>query len=223
MSINIETSKFMAAIGSILTFLGWVPNAGPVLAIVGFFLILIGLKGFSEFYRDESIYRNAISGVIFGIVGFIALAIGEIGIIGSLLAGGPIGIVGGILLALLLVVIMFVFFLLMALSFRKSLYALSDRSGEHLFHTAGTLLFIGAVLTIIVVGLVLIFIAWIFLMIAFFLIRTNPQPQSYAYPPPPPSPQPVPTVGSETKYCPNCGAPVNAGAAFCSHCGKQLS
>jgi uncharacterized membrane protein len=216
---NFEVSKLMAAIGALLMFLGFVPGAG----IIGGILIIIGLKGLAEYYRDDSIFRNAISGAIFGIVGFIVLWIGGTSISGVFTLGIA-GIVGGLILLLILLVVLFAFMLMMALSFRKVLYALSDRSGEHLFHTAGTLMFIGAALTIVFfIGLIMVFIAWIIATIAFFSIRAGPQPQSYAYPPPPPSPQPAPTVGSETKYCPNCGAPVNASAAFCSHCGKQLS
>ncbi len=223
MSTNLESSKLMAAIGALLMFLGWIPSVGGFIGIVGIILVLIGMKGLSEYYRDDSIYRNALSGVAFGIIALIALAVGGFGIVGSLFAAGPIGIAGGLLLGLLLLVILFIFFFFMAMYFRKALYALSDRSGEHLFHTAGTLLFIGAVLTIVVVGIVLLFIAWLIATIAFFSIRTGPQPQSYAYPPPPtPSTSPAPTANTETKYCPHCGAPVEPGAVFCSHCGKQI-
>ena len=183
MSSNLESSKLMAAIGALLKFLGFI----PVIGIIGAILVLMGMKGLAEYYKDDGIFRNTISGVIFGIVGLIALSIGIISVSG-IMTLGVAGIVGGILLALLLLVIVFIFFLFMAMYFRKAFYALSDRSGEHLFRTAGTLMFIGAVLTIIVVGLVLIFIAWIIATIAFFSIRTGPQPQSYTYPPPSTSP-----------------------------------
>ena len=41
---------------------------------------------------------------------------------------------------------------------------------------------------------------------------------TYASPSPPPS---TPTMQA-TRYCPNCGAPVDANATYCPHCGKQL-
>ncbi len=218
---NLESSKILAAIGALLLFLIFIPGVGGILGIVGLILVLIGLKGLAEYYRDDSIYRNAVSGVLFGIIGLIALAVGgfSIGLLGvlSVFTAGPAAIFGGFLLLLLLLVVVFVFLLFMALYFRKALYALADRSGEHLFHTAGTLLFIGAILIIVFFfGLIFVFIAWLIATIAFFSIRTPPQ--SYAYTPPP-----SPSTTSATRYCPNCGAPVAPDATYCSHCGKQLT
>jgi hypothetical protein len=108
----------------------------------------------------------------------------------------------------------------MAINFRRCLNALADRSGENLFITAGTLLFFGAILTIIFVGIILIFIAWLIATIAFFSIRTTQQPP-YTYGAPPPATT-QPPVMQGTRYCPNCGSPVDATATFCPHCGKQL-
>ena len=39
----------------------------------------------------------------------------------------------------------------------------------------------------------------------------------------PPSPPPSMTTMQSTRYCPNCGAPVQPNAAFCSNCGKPLT
>ncbi len=217
-----ESSKLLAAIGSIMLFLAFIPSVGPIIGIVGIILVLIGMKGLAEHYRDDSIYRNAFTGVIFGIVGLIALAVGGFSL-GAIFSLGVAGIIGGILGLLLLLVVVFVFILLMAINFRKALFALADRSGEHLFHTAGTLLFIGAALTIVFfIGLILVFIAWIIATIAFFSIKTNVP--SYSYTPPPTSQPPptAPTASTGAQYCPHCGAPVQQGATFCSHCGKQI-
>ena len=74
MSSNVESSKTLAAIGAILLFLSFI----PVVGIIGIILVLIGMKGLSEYYKDESIYRNALKGVIFGIIGIIAVSVGSI-------------------------------------------------------------------------------------------------------------------------------------------------
>jgi len=216
---SLESSKNLAGIDTILLILSFI----PVVGIIGIILLLIGLKGLSEYYKDESIYKNAIWGVLFGIVGIIAVTVAVLGLlIGSVTIGmttAPSAGTGfGVLILLLALVLVFVFYVLMAMYFRRAFSALAQRSGEHNFETAGTLLFIGAILTIVFgIGLLLIFVAWIFATIAFFSIKVPSQP--YVNIAPPTAIQPT----QATRYCPNCGAPVNADAVFCPHCGKQLT
>jgi uncharacterized membrane protein len=216
---SLESGKTLAGIGSILLIF----SAIPVVGIVGIILLAIGLKQLSEYYRDENIFRSAIWGVIFGIIGIIALSVGVFGSIftsvaTSVATGSGLGIIFGALAFIAVLVITFIFFILMAVNFRRCLNALADRSGESLFRTAGTLLFYGAFLTIIIIGVVLIFIAWLIATIAFFSIKTRPQPAAYAAPPP----TTQPPIVQGTRYCPNCGSPADASATFCPHCGKQL-
>lgn len=217
---SLESNKNLAGIGTILLILSFI----PVVGIVGIILLLIGMKGLSEYYKDDSIYRNAIWGVLFGIIGMIAVTVAILGlafgsVFSSIATTSPVAEARfGVLILLLALVLIFVFYVLMAMYFRRAFSALAQRSGEHLFETAGTLLFVGAILTIVFgIGLLLIFVAWIFATIAFFSVKVPSQP--YANIAPPTATQPT----QATRYCPNCGAPVNADAAFCPHCGKQLT
>ena len=216
---SLENSKVLAGIGTILLVFMAVPIAG----IIGIILLMIGLKGLSEYYRDDKIYQSAIWGVIYGIIGIIALSAGVFGSVlssmfSSIAAGPGLGALFGLFAFLLVLVIAFIFFLLMAMKFRRCFNVIADRSGEQLFRTAGTLLFVGAILTIILVGIILLFIAWIIATIAFFSLRSTPQPSGYASPL---TTTQAPTAQA-TRYCPNCGAPVDQNAVFCSHCGRQL-
>jgi len=211
---NLESSKNMAGIGSILLVF-------PVVSIIGMILILVGMKGLADYYKDESIYKNALWGVIFGIIAVIAIALAiPIVILGGVFSSFALGAAGiglGLVSLVLIIVIVFVFYLIAAMYFRKAFNSLAQRSGEHMFETAGTLLFIGAILTILFgLGLLLILIAWILATIAFFSIKVPSQPYAYS---PPPS---VAPSTQATRYCPNCGAPVEANATFCPHCGNQL-
>jgi len=212
---NAESSKNLAAIGAILLFLSFI----PVVGIIGIILVLVGMKGLAEHYKDDSIYRNAIRGVIFGVIGIIAMSVGLVAVFFASMVStvivGPVGVIGGILSLILILVVAFVFYLFMAMYFKRSFDSLSERSGEQLFHTAGTLLLWGAVLTIIGIGLILIFLAWIIATIGFFSIKV---PQSYSYVPPQTA---APTM-QVTRFCPNCGAPEDPNSTFCPHCGKQL-
>ncbi|MCY0868397.1 MAG: DUF996 domain-containing protein [Desulfurococcus sp.] len=73
-----------------------------------------------------------------------------------------------------------------AIFYRTAFKLLAEKSGEKLFDTAGLLMLIGAVLTIIVIGGILTLIACILAAVAFFSIKP---PSAAAPQPPPPSPQ----------------------------------
>ena len=213
---SLESDKTLAGVGSILLIF-------PFVSIIGIILVFIGMKGMSDYYKEPGIYQHALSGLIFGIIGGIALAAGVV--LAFTFGFFALGL-GSLVITFGAIVIVFIFYLLMAMHYRQAFSLLAQRTGEQSFNTAGTLLWWGAILTIIFVGLILVFIAWIFATIAFFSIKVPSQaaqPYASAYTPPPASSMPtVPPVQS-ARFCPNCGAPVALDATFCSHCGKPLS
>ena len=212
---NFESNKNLAAIGSLLLIF-------PFVDIVGIILLYIGMKGLSDYYKEPSIFQEALWGLIYGLIASVAIAAGVIlaGVVGFFTFA-----VGGVLIVFAAIVVVFIFYILAAMHFRTAFSTLAQKTGENNFNTAGTLLWWGAILTIIFgLGLILIFIAWIFATVAFFAIKAQPQ-QPYASQQPgytPPPAQPVAQPTQATQYCPNCGAPVAPNTAFCPHCGKQL-
>ncbi len=213
MSNNAESSKNLAGIGSILLIF-------PFLSIIGIILVFIGMKGLSEYYKEPSIYQNALWGLIFGIIAGVAVAVAfPLVFIGGLF-GGALGLGVGLLSLFGVLVVVFVFYVIAAMYLRRAFSTLAQKTGEHAFESAGNLLWIGALLTIIFgIGLILIFIAWIFATIGFFSMRPSPQPTVYT--PSSTTAAPPPTTQA-TRYCPNCGAPVQPNVTFCPNCGKQL-
>jgi uncharacterized membrane protein len=213
MSNNAESSKNLAGIGSILLIF-------PFLSIVGIILVFIGMKGLSDYYKEPSIYQNALWGLIFGIIAGVAVAAAVPLIFIGGLFGGALGLGVGLLSLFGVLVVVFVFYVIAAMYLRRAFSALAQKTGEHAFESAGNLLWIGALLTIVFgIGLILIFIAWIFATIGFFSMKPSPQPTVYT--PPSTTAAPLPTTQA-TRYCPNCGAPVQPNVAFCPNCGKQL-
>lgn len=214
---SFESGKNYASIGSVLLFLSFIPFVG----IIGLILVYLGMKEFSGYYNEPSIHQDTFKGFIWGII---ALVVTAVGVLFAFIVFIPTLGIGSVLIILALAVVDFVFYLLMAMNFRKAFTLLAQRSGEHSFETAGNLLLWGAILTIAFgIGLILIFIAWIFATIGFFSIKTTNQPtQTYGYNTPPPPPPPTMTSQAQ-RYCPNCGAPVAANATFCPNCGKQLN
>lgn len=171
-----------------------------VIGLVGFILLIISVSGLSNYYKEPGIFKNFLYGTIAGVVGVIALAVTTITIIlatftdlfydlfpgwnGDWASLGQINpaevnvdismsTVGTLLAAALIaLVIMFVFILIVAIFYRRSLNLLRTKSGVGLFGTTGTVLLVGAVLIIIFgLGLILVWIATLLLAIAFFQLQ----------------------------------------------------
>jgi len=204
MNVNFEYAKTLAGEGSILLLLSLIPYAGWILGIIGVVLLMRGLKELSYYYQDEKIYQDSLTGVKFYIIAIIAAAAAIAAI--TLGIGSATGFTFkspfvlteafGIGLAVFLggIVIAFIFYILATTNLRKTFNTLAQKSGEASFTTAANLLWWGAVFTIIVVGLLLILVGWIFATIGFFTMKSK-QYQQYTPPPPngviPPSPQPA--------------------------------
>lgn len=208
--MNFETSKNLGGVGAILLFVSVIPYISTytfgVLGLVGLILLLLGMKGLAEYYREAGIFNNALYGTITGIVGvvvFVAILITAVlGFISNIIPNwngdwtsigqiNPADIstniglstIGPFVAAILVsFVVLFVFVLVGALLYRKSLNLLREKTGVGMFGTAATLLLIGGVLTIIGIGLILVWIAVLLVAIAFFQLRPTP-PQTETPPP----------------------------------------
>ncbi len=201
--MTLETSKNLGGIGALLIVIGClgfaVPYAG-ILTLIGLILMLIGLKGLANFYKEGGIFNNALYSIILTIVGVVVAvatvvitalsALSSLGIdlnnvsdwatFGSELANRFTNLqdfsviwtlVGAVVAAL---IILFVFAIVSAIFLRRSLNQLSSKTGVGLFGTAGLLMLIGAVLTIVVIGALLIWIGFILVTVAFFQIKAQP-------------------------------------------------
>jgi uncharacterized membrane protein len=196
--MTLESSKNLGGVGALLiviSFLGLFANGlSAVLALVGVILVLIGMKGLSDHYKEGGIFNNALYGLILAIVGvvaFVAMIVATVvEFVGANLANfaqwpaifqqkfmdlnNVWAFLGGIFASL---VVLFIFIVVSVIFFRKSLNVLSDKSGVKIFGTAGLLMLIGAILTIIAIGVILIWVGWILVIVGFFSIRTTTETQ----------------------------------------------
>jgi uncharacterized membrane protein len=181
---------------------------GGLLGLIGLILVLVAMKGLADHYNDGGIFNNTLYGFIATIVGAIVsgatVVVGGVGLLAELgldladLATDPSAfasmdwqalidfsnIFEFIAIILAGLVILFVFCLIAALFYRKSLTSLAEKTGVSLFGTAGLILLIGALLTIIGIGFLLLWVALLLITVAFFSIKEEP-PQ----PPPVTPPQ----------------------------------
>ncbi len=204
--MNLNTTKNMGGIGAILMFIGVFPyiNAFGIIPLIGLILVMAAAKGLADYYSEDGIFNNALYGVITAIAGVVitvALAFvafvnvfRDLGFtlsnmqdwqnIGQQLTRTDFmnafwNAAGYIFLAL---AILFIFMLVAAIFFRKSMVLTSRKSSVGLFGSAGMVLLIGAVLTIIFFGIFLIWISLLLIAIAFFQLR--PHEPAQAAPPP---------------------------------------
>ena len=182
---ELSRAKMLGGIGSILTLLLFVPDyVGSVLVIVGWILILIAVKDISEAVQDRSIYRNALISAIMAIIGAVTFAVVVAAAVLALLGLGtlpttagsmvPTGFFGILAAALLGLAVVWIIGIVGSYFLWKSFKGISAKLPVGLFGTGALLYFIGSILTIILIGFILIFIAQILFVVAFFSIPDRP-------------------------------------------------
>jgi uncharacterized membrane protein len=200
--MELQTSRILGIIGALLMVLTIIPSVGVFFMLVGVILVLIALKGYADIYKENSIFLHSLYTVVFVIIGAMlcmgVIFYGAMGFLSSLginsftdmqslqsldwpsiiTPSNFLPFLGTIVLGL---VILFAFFVIASLYFKKAMNALSTKTNVKLFHTTGTVFFVGALLTIIFVGIILIWISFLLLLIAFYESKpTEPmqQPQT---------------------------------------------
>lgn len=235
--MGLESSKTLGGIGALLIVIGSLGIIAHgvigILGLVGIILILIAMKGLSEYYKEEGIFSNVLYGFILTIVGGVISVVILVASFLVLLTTEFWTIfenfqwtnwqdfwilIRPIVVPIIIAGVVFIIFhVITALLYRKSLSILAEKSSEKMFDTAGLLMLIGAVLTIVLVGGIVTVIAWILVAVGFFSIKIP------AAPPPAPSPPQAPTVPLEKIYCRYCGTENKSDAIFCKKCGKKIA
>ena len=205
--MTLESSKTLGGIGAILMVIAPLARAFTgIVGLAGLIIVLIAFNGLADYYKDRRIFNNVIYGVFAAIIGaviaaavVVTAAFDMLSVLGIHISNWTdwtaiqnfdwqnftnwsalapyVAAIAGALVAL------FIFIVVAAILLRRSLITLSEKSGIHMFATAGLLLLIGAALTVIIIGFLLMWVALILLAVAFFEMRTTPtQPQTTATP-----------------------------------------
>jgi uncharacterized membrane protein len=193
--MDFQTNKTLGGVGAILLLIGclfFINAIFGLIGLIGFILYLIALGGFADYYSEKGIFNNALYGFIIFIIGVVVTFAVAVFVLVDFLTSIGIDltnwqslqsidwasiitpeiimdlIVGGIAA----LVILFIFCILGAFFMRKSLDLLATKTDTKLFATTGLILLLGAVLTVILIGFILLFVAVILLIISFFSIKT---------------------------------------------------
>ncbi len=202
-------------------FLGVFVVLGAV-SIIGLILFFLAMHRLAQYYNEPSIFKNVLYGFIITIVGVIIALIIDFGFIltaasrfpqvGTPSTAGPI-VAQFILGYMLVLAIGFICAIITAVLYWRAFTKLGEKSGVESFKTTGLLYLIGAALTIIAVGAIITWIAWIYSAMSFRKLQPKPQPAPIAstYPP-----------ATDKIYCNYCGTENQASSIYCRNCGKPL-
>jgi len=218
--------KTYGGVGALLMLIGaFIPYAGPILSIVGLILVFIAVKSVSELTKDKEIFKNYLYHFIFSIISIVAIFI--IILIGFGAVGGFSwitslqnieikdfatfweyfgGLIGYAILALL---IGWILGIISAIYLRRSYNSIAKNTKVSLFRTTGTVYFVGAITTIILIGFIILFVARIIEIIAYFSLPDNLQTGD--------------KKEKSERRCPNCNRIIPEDAVTCPYCSKKFS
>lgn len=198
-----------------------------LVSFVGFILFIVAMYQLSHYYNEPGIFKNTLNWVIVGVVGTVAVVIVVFMMLfwifassfGATLSGSTIlPSVWTVIIAILVAVASAVIIAVISSLFLKRAFnKLAEKSGVQSFNTAGMLFLVGAVLTIVGIGSILIWIAWIFAASGFRSLKPASTPTSSYQ-----TQQYFSPNAMQKKYCPYCGTENKADSIYCSSCGKQL-
>ncbi len=224
---SLSSAKTLGGVGGILVFI-------PLLSLVGWILILLATKEISESVQDKTIFDDALLAGITAVIGAVVFGVFVFsGTFGGLIFSRSVGFGWvGFLGFLAILGVFWVFTIISAIFLKRSYEKIAQRLNVSAFATAGLLYLIGAALTIVFIGFLIILIALIFQVVAYFSIQDRPPTPSWSQPAPQPfAPSPVmqqPVTppqqpSTESKFCPKCGAKLSSIAVFCTSCGAKQS
>ena len=197
-----------------------------IIGLVGIILFLVAMNSLSRYYSEPGIFKNALYGFLINIIGAAALivilfALIFTTIVSSATSSTPV-LSGTAFIALFLVIIVaaLVLSIVSAVLYMRAFNKLGEKSGVHSFNTAGLLYLIGTVLTIVLIGGLLVWVAWIFALSGFNSLKpktSEPSTVSYS------TLQPSSAYSvAQKRYCPYCAAQISPDSVYCANCGRKL-
>ena len=210
---TLSQAKVLGGVGSILIFI-------PFVSLVGYILMIIAVKDISDDLGDTAIFNNVLIAAVTGIVGALAGAsIIVFGAIGGIFTAGMsafFGVISGLL-------IVWVFLIVSAVFLKKAYNTMGQRLGVGTFNTAATLYLVGAVMTIVLIGFLVLLVAEIVQAVAYFSIPDQLPAQGAGASTGLTSggPPAMPLAAGATKFCTSCGNKIAASATFCNSCGAK--
>jgi len=178
---NLREARTYGGVGSILSAFGiFVPYVGIPLLIVGFVLEVLAVDKISSVLNEKEIFKNYLISIVVELAGVAIAIILGIAYLGVAILRGFLATemiysrreflfsILGLLLLVLLVI--WIEAIVAAIFLKKSFDLISKKLNVSLFSTAALLYLIGAVTSIVIVGFLIMFVANILKIAAYFNI-----------------------------------------------------
>jgi len=256
---SLSSAKTLGGVGAILmlvgSFLVFGVFIGQIVSLVGLILVYLGVKNISEYVNNPKIKSDFILALVMFIISAVVLmlwpfiALGGMGFsIATLSPSDPFGAIGAsIAICIIVFLIGIIFYIIAAVYIKKSFDGIARSTNVGIFGTTGTVFLVGACLLFILIGFIVLLIANILMIVAFFSLpeqiqpapqggygyQQPPQQQQYTQPPPPPPQQQAPPPQQAPpqqqapppqqtgRFCSSCGKPIPQDAQVCPYCGKD--
>ena len=221
---NLGNAKILGGIGALLMLIGFFVSSFGALLIIGLILLFIGIKFIADETKDKKIFDNFLYYFICHLIAIVAV----LGILTYTFVNSNIDftniqqiaqqitdfnsfmdVFGGLIVGCLAAFIIgWILFIIGSLFLRKSFNSIAQHTNVGLFKTAGLVYLIGALTMIIFIGIIIIWVALIIEVIAFFSL---------------PEKLPSSTAAKASKRrCPNCGRTIPEDARACPYCAKKF-
>jgi uncharacterized membrane protein len=180
---NLGSAKTFGGIGSLLTLIGlFIPTVGTAVFIIGLILVIIAIKYIADETKDQAIFNNFMYYFILNVVA-IVVAMGitfyNLGSIDILNIQSQVqnmtdfasfwNVFGDLITGCILSLFIGWILLIIATIFlRKSYNSIAEKTNVNLFSTTGLIYLIGAATLIIFIGGLILLIAKIIEIVAFF-------------------------------------------------------
>jgi uncharacterized membrane protein len=196
-----------------------------ILGLVGFILFILAMYYLSHYYNEPGIFKNILYAIRIMIVTGVAVLVAEFAFlipsIGSLsqlgTSAAPSSFFGQFFVVFIVIILVAVVMsIVSAVLVMRAFNKLGEKSEVDSFKTAGLLYLIGVLLSIIAIGAIIAWIAFIFAAIGFYRLKPAAAIPAVSYPT-----EPAPTA-IQTKRCPYCATENKPDAAYCRFCGKSL-
>ena len=184
---SLQNAKIFGGIGALLMLLGIIPQTFGILGLIGFIMVFIAVKMIADEAKDKEIFNSYLYAFILGIIAIVAVlaillmtftSVGGIEFfmdLQDLAINNPSDpmvifdtlapVLTGAIAAL---VIGWIIFIVSSIYIRKSFTKISEVTNVKWFGTTGLLFLIGAFTLIILIGFLILIIAVILEIVAFF-------------------------------------------------------